>query len=45
MAGSEVHPKSCTDLTCVYCDTLNQLKHHLRDGTVTETERRDEPAR
>ena len=40
----EVHPKSCTDLTCVYCDTLDQLKHHLKGGAFIGTERRDEPA-
>jgi len=39
----EVHPKSCTDLTCVYCDTLDQLKHHLKGGAFIGTKRRDEP--
>ncbi len=28
----EVHPKSCTDLTCVYCDTLDQLRHQHYSG-------------
>ena len=42
-AMREVHPKSCTDLTCVYCDTLDQLKHHLKGGAFIGTERRDEP--
>jgi len=28
-----VHPKSCTDLTCVYCDTLDQPRWHLGHNT------------
>ena len=40
---SEVYPKSCTDLTCVYCDALDQLETVL-EGEFTETERRDESA-
>ena len=36
-ANLEVHPKSCTDLTCVYCDTLDQLKHHLKGGAFIGT--------
>jgi hypothetical protein len=32
-ASAGVHPKSCTDLACVYCDTLDQPRCRLGHNT------------